>query len=181
MDFYDPIVKGEMASLERPGIGEDGLPEFNTLDEPIKNTIMRDLGAAGQKFKYVLFPKQKQTLLKEWDLWGPFMLCTYMAMMLQKSADNSGNASESGPEFAEVFLIVCLGAIVVTLNSSLLGGKISFFQSVCVLGYCLLPCVIALTVCFVILFAEQTSFLFFLRFIVTLLGFAWAVYGKVFC
>ena len=47
----------------------------------------------------------------------------FIFRMLQKSADNSGNASESGPEFAEVFLIVCLGAIVVTLNSSLLGGK----------------------------------------------------------
>ena len=37
--------------------------------------------------------------------------------------------------FAAVFFIVWFGAGVVTLNAQLLGGNISFFQSVCVLGY----------------------------------------------
>lgn len=31
------------------------------------------------------------------------------------------------------------GAFVVTLNCKLLGGHISFFQCVCVLGYCVFP------------------------------------------
>ncbi len=35
---------------------------------------------------------------------------------------------DGGPEFAEVFVIVWLGALVVTLNTKLLGGNISFFQ-----------------------------------------------------
>jgi protein YIPF6 len=35
------------------------------------------------------------------------------------------------------------GAAVVTLNAQLLGGKVSFFQSVCVLGYCIFPLVLA--------------------------------------
>jgi hypothetical protein len=34
-----------------------GGPEFNTLDEPIKETIMRDLGAVASKFYHVLYPK----------------------------------------------------------------------------------------------------------------------------
>ena len=34
-----------------------GAPEFNTLDEPIKETIMRDLGAVASKFYHVLYPK----------------------------------------------------------------------------------------------------------------------------
>lgn len=57
-------------------------PDFNTLDEPIKQTVMRDLKAVCIKFKYVLFPRDKesQLLLKEWDLWGPLMLCTFMAV-----------------------------------------------------------------------------------------------------
>ena len=46
-----------------------------------------------------------------------------------------------------MFVVVWLGALVVTLNTKLLGGHISFFQSVCVLGYCLLPLSIALIVC----------------------------------
>lgn len=35
------------------------------------------------------------------------------------------------------------GAFVVTVNTKLLGGKISFFQCVCVLGYCIFPIVLA--------------------------------------
>ena len=36
----------------------------------------------------------------------------------------------------------------VTLNAQLLGGKISFFQSVCVLGYCIFPLNVASVLCF---------------------------------
>lgn len=35
------------------------------------------------------------------------------------------------------------GAFVVTINCKLLGGHISFFQCVCVLGYCIFPVNIA--------------------------------------
>lgn len=54
----------------------------------------------------------------------------------------------------------------------------SFFQSVCVLGYCLAPVAGALIVCKVLLIAEQTKFVFFLRLIATLIGFLWATYGE---
>lgn len=54
----------------------------------------------------------------------------------------------------------------------------SFFQSVCVLGYCLAPVAGALIVCKVLLIAEQTKFVFFLRLVSTLVGFLWASYGK---
>merc|ERR1711892_1165457 len=49
--------------------------------------------------------------------------------------------------FASVFVIVWLGAAVVTVNALLLGGNISFFQSVCVLGYCIFPLNIASFIC----------------------------------
>jgi hypothetical protein len=54
----------------------------------------------------------------------------------------------------------------------------SFFQSVCVLGYCLLPTTIALIVCRIILLMEQSTLLFVIRFIVTMVGFGWATFGK---
>lgn len=38
-----------------------------------------------------------------------------------------------------VFVIVSMGAVVLTANVQLLGGNIIFFQSLCVLGYCLFP------------------------------------------
>lgn len=40
------------------------------------------------------------------------------------------------------------GSFVVTINTKLLGGHISFFQCVCVLGYCVFPIVLAAVVIF---------------------------------
>jgi len=45
--------------------------------------------------------------------------------------------------FGAVFIVTWCGAAVVTLNAKLLGGSVSFFQSICVLGYCLFPLVIS--------------------------------------
>lgn len=170
------IVEGEMTIPTRAAPSGDSM-EFNTLDEPIKETFLRDLRAVGNKFYHVLIPREKSSLLKEWDLWGPLMLCTLMATMLQGSADTADSVNDGGPEFAEVFVIVWIGAAVVTLNSKLLGGNISFFQSVCVLGYCLLPVAAALIVCRIILFSTQTTFLFFLRLVISTVGFIWATFA----
>lgn len=145
----DPtLVEGEMtvSSGGKVNRGTPGEPDFNTLDEPIKETFvskrkanidddpedelakntfpslqLRDVRAVGSKFKHVLYPKEKNSLLKEWDLWGPLVLCTFMATILQ--GESSGSPNDGGPEFAEVFVIVWIGAMVVTLNSKLLGGN----------------------------------------------------------
>ena len=42
-----------------------------------------------------------------------------------------------------MFIIVWLGGAVISVNGQLLGGTISFFQSICLLGYCLFPLNIA--------------------------------------
>jgi len=176
---YEGHLEGEIAvPITTPSSNEsEGV--YNTLDEPIKVTILRDLKAVGMKFWHVLYPKQKKTLLKDWDLWGPLILCVFLAMMLQDS-ELSNNIEDGGLEFAEVFVIVWLGAIVVTVNSKLLGGTISFFQSVCVLGYCLLPPSLALIVCRLILLApKQSLILFILRFAVTVVGFTWATFAAM--
>lgn len=178
VEVYDDYgVEGEMSI---PGISRGktlGEPDFDTLDELIRETVLRDLKAVGTKFYHVLIPKEKKSLLKEWDLWGPLVLCTFMAMVLQGSADKA-NSNDGGPEFAEVFVIVWIGSMVVTMNSKLLGGNISFFQSVCVLGYCLLPTTLALIVCRLILLYPQSKVLFFIRFLVTVSGFGWATYAS---
>jgi hypothetical protein len=51
--------------------------------------------------------------------------------------------------FAAVFVIVWFGAAAVTINAQLLGGTISFFQSVCILGYCVFPLTLSAFVCLV--------------------------------
>ncbi|XP_058058554.1 protein YIPF6 [Anopheles bellator] len=184
LDLYDEDVSasesmhGDMTvtSAQQRNSNNPGAPHFNTLDEPIRDTILRDVKAVGVKFYHVLIPKEKNTLLKEWDLWGPLVLCTFMATILQGTSDDM---YDGGPEFAQVFVIVWIGALIVTLNSKLLGGNISFFQSVCVLGYCLTPCAIALLLCRIVLLANQTTFLFFLRFLIAATGFGWATYASI--
>lgn len=116
------IVEGEMTyggAASRRGNNVPSSMGFSTLDEPIKDTILRDAKAVGVKFYHVLHPKEKNTLLKEWDLWGPLILCTFMATILQGTADD---INDGGPEFAEVFVVVWIGAAIVTMNSKLLGG-----------------------------------------------------------
>lgn len=46
-----------------------------------------------------------------------------------------------------MFTEVALGAVVLTINTILLGGAIVFFQSLCLIGYCLFPIDIAAIVC----------------------------------
>lgn len=177
----DPVLAGNISVTGTAGQSDGaGGVEFNTLDEPISKTIKRDLSAVGTKFLHVLYPKEKKSLLKEWDLWGPLILCTFMATVLQGHDSVEGSdKGDGGPEFAEVFVIVWVGAMVVTLNTKLLGGSISFFQSVCVLGYCLLPLVLSLVVCWVIQLVHQNTVLLVIRCLVVLAGFLWSTFASM--
>jgi len=142
-----PSLEGDMSI---PGkrttttTAQSGVPDYNTLDEPIRETVLRDIRAVGIKFYHVLYPKEKSSLLRDCtssgvilcmrkqfytgvfcitgDLWGPLVLCTFMATILQGSS-TADNMSDNGPEFAQVFVIVWIGAAIVTFNSKLLGGN----------------------------------------------------------
>jgi len=177
----EPVLAGSISVPGTTGQSDGaGGVEFNTLDEPIITTIKRDLKAVGTKFLHVLWPKEKKSLLKEWDLWGPLILCTFMATVLQgHDTEDTNIKGDGGPEFAEVFVIVWVGAMIVTLNTKLLGGNISFFQSVCVLGYCLLPLVVSLLVCRIILLMPVNTFLLVLRLLVVLAGFVWSTFASM--
>ncbi|KAF3899501.1 hypothetical protein GTR04_0796 [Trichophyton interdigitale] len=76
--------------------------------------------------------------LRNWDLWGPLIFCLLLSMFL-----SMGKGDQSSLVFSGVFCIVWIGEAVVTLQIKLLGGNISFFQSVCLIGYTLFPLVIA--------------------------------------
>lgn len=140
------------------GIGvAGGGQQLATLDEPVSTTILRDLRQVATKLRYVLLPNpgggsggaaggdSAATLreLRNWDLWGPLLLCLVLSILLSLSAP----AGQASLVFASVFVIVWAGAAVVTVNAQLLGGQISFFQSVCVLGYCIFPLVLAAGLC----------------------------------
>ncbi|XP_044235247.1 protein YIPF6 isoform X2 [Ursus arctos] len=117
----DIPVEGEITIPMRSHIREF---DSSTLNESVQNTIMRDLKAVGKKFMHVLYPRKSNTLLRDWDLWGPLILCVTLALMLQRSSIDS--EKDGGPQFAEVFVIVWFGAVTITLNSKLLGGNILY-------------------------------------------------------
>lgn len=153
--------------------------KYSTLEEPVMETIMRDVRAVGQKLRIVLQPIEhsSQTLywnsmtpvyssvasndstaaateetttlsdhdrliikqLKDWDLWGPLFICLALGILLSMKAPTN----QAALTFAAVFMSIWVGSTVVTINAQLLGGTISFFQSVCVLGYSVFPLMIA--------------------------------------
>ncbi|KAG5192923.1 terbinafine resistance locus protein [Tribonema minus] len=165
-----PIYDGRLGGA--PG----NMAYYNTLDEPVSETIMRDLRQVGSKLKIVLMPKGDQEgvlkKLKEWDLWGPLLVCLVLSIMLSSTAP----ANQGALVFASVFVVVWCGAAMVTVNAQLLGGGISFFQSVCVLGYCVFPLVLASAAC---LIAKALTGLFFIRALLVVVGFMWSTRASV--
>ena len=71
-----------------------------------------------------------------------------------------------------MFVIVWIGAGIITLNAALLGGQISFLQSVCVLGYCLAPLNVASLGCHI--WSNK-----YYHFILVAIAFVWATRASV--
>lgn len=57
--------------------------------------------------------------LRDWDLWGPFFICMSLAVMLSLKAHD-----EASVVFSVIFIIVWVGAAVITINGQLLGGRL---------------------------------------------------------
>ncbi|BHF64883.1 Yip1 member 6 [Sparganum proliferum] len=145
--------------------------DFSTINEPIRETFLRDAKAVGKKVKHVLFPCHG-------DLWGPFTIFVILALILQLS--NSQTKDAGVPEFAQVFTIFWLGALSVSINSKLLGGTLSFFQVVCILGYCILPLVVTLSLnCAIKLFVKTSTWLLAVRLLIVLGGLAHSIFASV--
>lgn len=142
----------------------------DTLDEPITATIMRDLLSIYVKLAQVLYPRRanSQEVLKDWDLWGPLLLCLALGIMLSINAP----ASQSLGLFSTVVAIISAGSLVVTVQSKLLGGRVSFFQGLCVLGYCVAPLdIAALVACFIRIIWVRAP--------IAIAGWAWSVWASV--
>jgi len=174
---FDTGTKRPIGSAPiRPLSTEPGIDvEFNTLNEPVWRSVNRDLKVISAKFKQVLVPPKGKNVLTEWDLWGPLFICVVLSLILQ------GTASSKGPQFTQVFTLAFFGSCVVTLNIKLLGGKISFLQTMCVIGYCLLPSVFAALGCKAIsvLLSVKPNIAMYLRLITAGAGFIWSTYASM--
>ena len=89
-----------------------------------------------------------------------------MALLLSSSSDSPSKA------FSIVFLVLTVGAAVLTFNVMLLGGKIVFFQACSLLGYCIFPLLLATAL--ITPFSSRI-----IRLVGMLLGTAWASWAAV--
>ena len=144
----------------------------NSLNEPIMTSLMRDLNRIYSKLKVVALPvssEAKNKELKQWDLWGPFIICLLLGIILCFNTKKN-----SGLVFSMIFIIMWIGAMIITMNSSLLGGKLTLMQCICLLGYCTFPAVVAS------LF--NRVFLKFMpsigKLIIVFISFVWSTKGK---
>mmetsp|Transcript_52310 Transcript_52310/g.96819 ORF Transcript_52310/g.96819 Transcript_52310/m.96819 type:complete len:267 (+) Transcript_52310:52-852(+) len=178
--------RGLLASGATP---VDVRAQYNTLDEPIKDTIMRELRSIGAKLWLVLRPGPRSfgadRRLHDWDLWGPLILCMTLGCILSteesQAIQEAGDGSTEGYTFALIFSIVWVGSGFVTLNAMLLGGsKVSFFMCVCLLGYCLFP-LVAAAIALMLLgsFFSHNSLELLLKVAIVAGALAWSTYASV--
>ncbi len=163
-----------MVGIELTTVVGQTAPVINTLTEPISTTVYRDLKSIGTKLRYVMLPvsrTEKMQGLRDWDLWGPFMLCIILSFILSSQAGKE----QSGEVFALVFVLMWAGSAVVTVNAALLKANVSFFQSVCVLGYCCAPLTVAALVCAVV---NQINAAW-MKLLVVFVGFLWGSTASV--
>ncbi|KAJ6609245.1 hypothetical protein B0H10DRAFT_2065190 [Mycena sp. CBHHK59/15] len=127
----------------------------DTLDEPVSTTIARDLLSIYSKLVQVLYPRRAsgREVLRDWDLWGPLILCLLLGIMLSINApeDQSLNI------FSSVIVICSLGALTVTVQAKVFATHIQILlPGLCVLGYCIAPLdIAALVACFVRIFISE--------------------------
>ena len=116
---------------------EDDTIESNrmTLDEPVLESLKRDLFRIYNKLKHVITPRLTSRKIEElynWDLWGPLIFCFLLCISLS----NDNNESST---FVIIFTIFWIGGLVVTFNGQFLGAHIGICQMICLLGYCSFP------------------------------------------
>ena len=81
-----------------------------------------------------------------------------------------------GSQFTLLFFSVFSGATVVTFNTRVLGGQISYFQSVSILGYCLFPLFLSTFLLQILRLVQFNSSL--VRFIAISVSCLWCILGK---
>ncbi|ORE10620.1 Yip1-domain-containing protein [Rhizopus microsporus var. microsporus] len=164
-----PTVTGNIGSINNISQQQQQQQQYeDTLDEPVSVTIMRDVKKVANKSLQVLHPNGDRNVLRDWDLWGPLIFCLILAIVLSVEAPKE----QAMPIFTGVFVIVWAGAAVVTVNAQLLGGAVSFFQSVCVIGYCLFPIVASAIIALFVKFI-------WIRLPIAIVSFAWSTYASV--
>jgi hypothetical protein len=134
--------------------------------------------------------------MKDWDLWGPLILCTFLALTLHHNQHNYSSTLLVGPHFSEIFLLLWFANSLISLNykllisssrkrsdkSSAIGSNPSTFQLLCVFGYCLAPPSLGVIILKIVSMSLnlQVKYLFYQKLIIGILfGFVWPTISSV--
>ena len=162
-----PPVRQDIENPRPPGGVAMKPMSPTTLNESVLQSLFRDIKQICIRTRYVIFPFGTGTKrLKNWDLWGPLVLCITLSWTLSTVA----TSTTANDIFGTVFCLVWVGAAVVTVNAQILGGDISIFHSVCTLCYSLFPLNVAAAVC--VSLKGQLDFIICL--IITIVAFLWS-------
>lgn len=112
------------------------------LDEQVGTTLVNQFLGVVYKFWLVLFPinaEEKVNYLRNWDLWGPFLQGIFFLLIIGSTifmylADK---------RFMVIVHSLLVGAGMVNFNVRSIGGRISYFQSLSILGYSMFPLLFA--------------------------------------
>mmetsp|Transcript_10588 Transcript_10588/g.21326 ORF Transcript_10588/g.21326 Transcript_10588/m.21326 type:complete len:229 (-) Transcript_10588:1229-1915(-) len=147
----------------------------STLDEPVWETIMRDVRLVSRRMLLVLMPGTTSQVLRaelrDWELWGPLFICMSLAILL--STEVAGE--DASLVFSLIFFVVWVGSAVITVNAQLLGAKLSFFQTLCMLGYCVFPVLAGALLCLVFNRFLDAGLAIVLRFVAVVVGLLWSL------
>ena len=89
---YQQAGSGSPRAAGSAALGFGGGPQ-NTLDEPVWETIKRDLLRIYKNLVMVVFPfkdrSQQSAALRNWDLWGPMIFTLGLAITLSMGAQTA--------------------------------------------------------------------------------------------
>ena len=167
---------------------------WDTLEEPIWDTISRDISSIGLKLKFILLPMPQPNIYvnicKNWDLWGPFLFSAYIAFSLNNCGEECTGYHQSN--FSSLFVLLWMGNIFISLNYKLVLSRrventmdpskqtnnfsqenskvfpMSIFQLLCLFGYCLaIPSLGILLIQIISLFSQHSKVHFYEKFVIT--------------
>ncbi|CRG96518.1 conserved Plasmodium membrane protein, unknown function [Plasmodium gallinaceum] len=140
-----------------------------TMDEPVKDTLIRDVKSIFKKILYICFHQYDDSnTIKKWDLWGSFIVYITLSIIIFLDEE----VIDKKNTFAYFFVFFIIGHILVSLNLSLLHINIQFFQSLCIISYSLFPLVFS---SFLNLFISSPA----LRFLFSFFSIVWSSYNCI--
>lgn len=98
----------------------------------------------------------------------------YYYIILNRLISLSPNSSSG--VFVALFIISFVGSFLVTMNGILLNAKLKYFQTICIMGYCMFPIVLAAAI--LCIFNKVGYSHRLVNVIIACVAFVWSSFGK---